>query len=623
MKRSKEGRKNTSRKRNRHDTVEVVEDFSKELENLIKEEQAGCSDQECYSDLSAGSDLDLENVIDESLFDENFNSDEEDEDVGKREFVSAQLSEEEDEESDEDLQEETDPNPSPLTMEEIENLKQSINSKFDPRLASKAIGMLGTFLSSCKASSKVQSSVLELDQNVVIKALLQFVLVDLVELFDRELAVDNTTEPSTTELQSTTKSLAKLPGWKRISGSIEQALKVILNLLQTVLGSSSVLIVLNCCNQWLGYLECFPKIASEMAVALMDIWSGVVCSNYEDERVKVASALILCKMAKTNEALLGSILKGVYVRFAKSAKSVSIHNVAVVNFMLNSMLEVYRINPVLSYHYGFLFIRQLALSVRCLYSTGLASELREKQVKKVLSWQFLYCLKFWSKFVSLSAIKSEPQSSSSCDIIGQLTYPIVQICVCILNAGQRTKQQYFPYFLHIIRLLNELAIGRNVFVGIFNYAFSIIQSMNSNHALTKSDNLKPIDFGITLKVSKQFVNSRLYFDLLLEECTIAILESFSVPCLAQSPGFVEYGEVVRGKLAKCIKSAKNPKVSKFLGEIVEIVKGNQSYIQQQRVQPVEVENEKNQIAPLISYWASYKKTMEQKKRMEYETSKEK
>ena len=226
-----------------------------------------------------------------------------------------------------------------------------------------------------------------------------------------------------------------------------------------------------------------------------------------------------------------------------------------------------------------------------MYSTGISGESREKQVKKVLSWQFLYCLKFWSKVVSQPIFQQQIDltsnpSSNTQDIIGQLVYPVVQICLCVLNVVQKTKQQYFPFFIHIIRLLNEIAIRRNVFVSTFNYAYSNIEMMNSNHALTKSDNLKPIDLSTTFKVSKAFINSRLYFDLLLEECSAVILEGMSVGCISEVLGFIEYGEIIRNKLAKCIKKSKNPKFSKFLGELVEVIKENQSFIQEKRNNPI-------------------------------------
>ena len=337
MKRSKAPRTFSKRKHSRSNSVEVIEDFSKELENLINEEQNnidGIEDlSEFDSDLS-DQELNTSEIIDKSLFDADFHSDEEDEDVGKREFVTAQISDDED--SDHDNVEET-PLPSnlpPITLEEIETLKQTLIEKFNFGLVLKSIEMLSKCLESIRKNSNEQNQMeasSKQSETDPFETLIRFVLVDLVELIDRELNTNNSSE----SLPS------NLPGWKKMASLIERILKIILQLLQTMLNSNSVLIVLGCINRWLFYLKCFPKLTNEFSIALMDIWCGVVCSNYEDERVNVASVLVLCKICQSNEPVLSNVLKGMYLRFAKSAKSITTHNVAVVNFMLNSMLELY------------------------------------------------------------------------------------------------------------------------------------------------------------------------------------------------------------------------------------------------------------------------------------------
>ena len=67
------------------------------------------------------------------------------------------------------------------------------------------------------------------------------------------------------------------------------------------------------------------------------------------------------------------------------------------------------------YQMGFVYIRQLAITLRNAHTSG-----QSKAWQPVLSWQFLRCLQLWAKLVS-----EEPS-------LEPLVYPLVQICLtCI------------------------------------------------------------------------------------------------------------------------------------------------------------------------------------------------
>ena len=583
-------------KRQSKPKLEVVEDFETEdfqdIDKYLQEDHESDLDQD-LEDLYQN--FPQSDLVDQELLQLDQHS-EEDEDVGKREFVSASCRAEA---SSGDSSDEGDSNsalpPSlAFSIAQIEALEKRLLTAptFSLKPIKKALLFFQSYLDQpgeglSTASEGEESS-------------LQKLIVFLFHTAPLELAKHLQMKEGNWWEQ-------KLPtahsDWKACSKVLKGLFEGLLRLLGELTASSSLLFLLSVIQPSLVFLRGFGGDFSAFSKIIIDIWSRIEArSTASDEKVKVAALLILRKICLCSRTQLERMLKGMYLKFAAASKSITPHNISTVNFLLNSMLEIYRLDHALSYHYAFLFIRQLALSVRALVSPSAKERLDKGVVKRVFSWQFLYCIKFWCKFLAV-ACKGGDQN------LKLLVYPVVQICMAVLTLSLKTKQQYFPFFLAIIRQLNELSIGvESTFIPTASFVLTMIESMNNNHSLSKAASLKPFDLSTVYKVSKAWVNTRLYFDLLLEECSAALLESFACKCVAENEaGFREYSNIVISRLKKIVKEAKNPKVSQHIDEVICVLRQNAEHL--------DLKEKKGGDVPLVVFWANYKKTMDLKKKM--------
>jgi nucleolar complex protein 2 len=587
--------------------IEAVADFDSEdfqdIDKYLQEEHESDLDQD-LEDLYQN--FPQSDLVDQELLelDQQAFSEEDHQDVGKREFVSASCRAEnapsESEESDES--EEESPSLS-FTLLQIQALEQRLlNGPFTLNPIKKGLAFLQAYLEQPGGSFEVVVAGQQGDESLL-QRLVIFLFQSAPAALEKYLEMKEGVNWWEQRLPFSH------PKWKACSKVLKVLFEGLEKLISELTDSSSLLFLLCVIQPSLVFLRAFSGAFSNFSKSIIGIWSRVearACAA--DEKIKVAALLILRKISLCSKVQLERLLKGMYLKFAAASKSVTPHNICTVNFLMNSMMEIYCLDAKLAYHYAFLFIRQLALSVRALVSPSAKERLDKSVVKRVFSWQFLFCMKFWCKFLAVSSKKCVAGQET----LALLVYPVVQISMAVLNLTLKTKQQYFPFFLAIIRQLNELAIGvENTFIPTASFVLSMIETMNNNHSLVKSASLKPFDLSTVYKVSKAWINTRLYFDLLLEECSAALLESFAVKCVAENvQGFQEYSTIVISRLKRIVKQAKNPKVSQHIEQVICVLRQNQEYLASKKE-----EHDHHDDAPLVVFWANYKKTMDLKKKM--------
>lgn len=100
-----------------------------------------------------------------------------------------------------------------------------------------------------------------------------------------------------------------------------------------------------------------------------------------------------------------------YVEYTRCSKAMSPTSRDVIILMRNCLVEVFKVNPSITYTTGFLYIRQLAVTLRSVIT-------HKKEVEAVYNWQYVNCLHVWVSVFS------------DCDACLQpLLFPLIQVSV--------------------------------------------------------------------------------------------------------------------------------------------------------------------------------------------------
>jgi nucleolar complex protein 2 len=129
---------------------------------------------------------------------------------------------------------------------------------------------------------------------------------------------------------------------------------------------------------------------------------------------------------------------------------------------------------------------------------------------------------------------------------------------------------YFPLHLHIVRSLLALIQHTQTYVPLAPYLLAILTSATSI-SKPKSSTLKPLDFELTIRAQTQYLKTRIYMELLVEETCYLLAEwgAFSQSSVA----FPEIVVPVIVALKRTIKESKAAKggAAKAVGGIKTLV----------------------------------------------------
>lgn len=154
------------------------------------------------------------------------------------------------------------------------------------------------------------------------------------------------------------------------------------------------------------FFNVFPHLVKRLIKRSITEWS-----SSGDNRNRVLAFLILHRMIRViqsndhltsgeRQTLINQILRKLYLCYVGVAKSTNEMTLAQINFMKNSLVELYGLDHFLAYQHSFIFIRQLAISLR-----------NSMVVKhKVTIWLLNICIIFmffffrmWSKLCTIGS----------------------------------------------------------------------------------------------------------------------------------------------------------------------------------------------------------------------------
>eukprot|EP00729_Bicosta_minor_P007451 gene7451-24512_t len=388
-------------------------------------------------------------------------------------------------------------------------------------------------------------------------------------LLNHHLPVKHAKIGKGTPLPSTSKA------WKKFRAPVKVYLESIAQLLSQLKDPDAANFVLHYDKMLCPYYACFPKLNRFHFKKMLHLWS------HAEEQVRVHAFLVIRQMAIVSPyPFIEVCMKGMYLTFVRNCRFPTPSVRPTLAFMLNSVVEIYRLDPNAAYQHAFVYIRQLAVHLRN------AITMKKKDgFLQVYNWQFIYALKVWAKLLCES-LQGEEDGQ-----LKPLLYPLTQVAIGVIKLIPTAR--YFPLRFHCIRTLLGLVQKTSVYIPLSGYILETLSFVEMKRK-PKASTGKPLDFLGMLKVPKSKINSALFQDAVLSQVFELSIEFYAA--IACSVGFPEATFLDTRRFRAFLKLAKSKSVFSKMKPLLEKLEENGRYIASQRANVGFSPKEKEEIA---------------------------
>ncbi|CAH1407502.1 unnamed protein product [Nezara viridula] len=401
----------------------------------------------------------------------------------------------------------------------------------------------------------------------------------------------------------------KAKKWVKVRSLVEGYFTDLLKLLAGVASENIVSVLLKHLHSCCHIVIYFHKLSRVALKQLTKLWS----TGEESVRVLAYLCILrLCTLKKSN--LLNSALKYLYIAYIRGSKFVSINTLAQINFMKRSLVDLFNLDPVLSYQHCFLYIRQLAIHLR-----NAVTLQKKESFQSVYNWQYIHSLKLWVDLMC---------ETNSKELL-QLCYPLVQVIIGAIKLIPTS--QYIPLRFHCIQMLIKLVRETDSYIPILPFIIDGLSCADINKQY-KNVSMKPFDFTFVLRLSKQAMTETGFPDAVVEYVYQLLLE-YAAAC-SSSIAFPDLFIAASVQLKSVIKNCKNSKYTSKLKQVLIKIEENSKFINNERNKLNINLNENDKIKafesdmklkvpPLQKYWDQLQKINEMKKSRERNESEKK
>ena len=292
--------------------------------------------------------------------------------------------------------------------------------------------------------------------------------------------------------------------FKTLSPFLQSYTSSILQLLSTLSDASTIKLTLTSINPLLPYILSFKKLLRLLVKNVVSIYST---SSSTDSATIITAFLVLRRLflisdASTREA----ILKHTYQGLVTSARTTNSHTLPNINLMKNSSVELWSLDPSLSYSVGFVSLRQLAVHLR-----STITHPTKDSYKAVYNWQYTHSLDFFSRILSTTCSPATvPTLKRPADSpLHPLIYPLVQITLGALRLIPTPT--YYPLRFHLTRSLLRISRTTTTYIPLAPALIEVLQSPELSKP-PKPSTLAPLDFNTVLRAPKSYLRTRVYQD---------------------------------------------------------------------------------------------------------------
>lgn len=352
--------------------------------------------------------------------------------------------------------------------------------------------------------------------------------------------------------------------WKKVQVLVLSFFKSVMHTLSSLFENASqqgqvTAYLIAAMEPYIPLLAPTQRLTRNLLKLLLTVWSEGPLITEDAHSMQGHAFLRVRQMALV---LPGTVteecFRSVYLAFTRHCKSFSEQGGASVLFMTQCIVELYRTNVVQAYQNGFLYIRQLALYLR----NAIVKKAGEP-VKQVLSWQYLNCLRLWTRVIC-----SMPGSGN--DELGELCYPLVQVLFGAMSLAQSSV--YYPFRLHILGCIHQLAAHCNAFVPTSAKLMDILEEIEAVAKPAASTDAAP-KLAHIVKFLADAVERAPVRDAVVTECVALMRQEAEIYRFCV--GYPEYSFMtlrrLRGLLKKCKVSKWRDVLKTLAGQISDFV----------------------------------------------------
>jgi len=208
----------------------------------------------------------------------------------------------------------------------------------------------------------------------------------------------------------------------------------------------------------------------------------------------------------------------------KNSRITSSRTLPHLNFLKNSLSELYGFDQRASYQHAFTYIRQLAINLRNAMTTK-----TQESTRIVYCWQYVHSLDFFSRMLS------QHIGTNTSSELHPLIYPFIQVTLGAIKLNP--SSQYFPLRFHLVEALLRLEKQTGVYIPLVPILLEPLDSslMKTVHSKKSETVLKPVEFDVTLRVSSNYLSgpsSRVYRDQVGDKISSLLAEYFELHALS-------------------------------------------------------------------------------------------
>ncbi|WOK99549.1 nucleolar complex protein [Canna indica] len=385
----------------------------------------------------------------------------------------------------------------------------------------------------------------------VFSKILTFILHEADDIFRRLMGISGSLNKDNI-LKVTNKS-----EWKTMRPLIKSFLRSSLFLLNQESDSQILMFVLSRLRSSIMFFAAFPSLAKKLIKISVHLWAT------GDESLSACSFLVIRDIAsKFPSDYLDICLTKTYGAFIANCKFMESASSKHIEFLENSIVEIYSLDIQRSYQKVFFSVQQLASILKQALKTK-----KKDELKMIHSWQYINCISIWVKFVC-------------CNFKNYDTQPLLFLIIGVLRgvAHLFPGPRYLPLRFKCVKMLNHLSLSCGVFIPVASMLFDCLEHKGNINADRSQQ--KQIDLSLSLKVPKHLLKSRGFQEASILLAIQLLSEHFSQWCYHVS--FPELATIPLILLKRFYESTTLESLRRPVKRLMDQVQQNSDFIQRKR-----------------------------------------